>query len=140
MGLLNLSCNLTRTIRINHLKLNSFLAWYPFLPLPPGFSLSTLINANEVPSKCLCFRRSLSRYPSKSLVSHIRRRRHPHEVETPFPSTKQMLMDSIQSLLNDPNNASPANVEAASLHRENLKEYVRRVRETVEESWECDGE
>ena len=47
---------------------------------------------------------------------------------------------SIQSLLNDPNNASPANVEAASLHRENVKEYVKRVRETVEESWECDGE
>ena len=50
------------------------------------------------------------------------------------------LLDSIQSLLNDPNNASPANVEAAGLHRENLQEYVKRVRETVEESWECDGE
>ena len=48
--------------------------------------------------------------------------------------------NSIQSLLNDPNNASPANVEAASLHRENVKEYFKRVRETVEESWECDGE
>ena len=47
---------------------------------------------------------------------------------------------SIQSLLNDPNNASPANVEAAGLHRENLKEYVKRVKETVEESWECDLE
>jgi ubiquitin-conjugating enzyme E2 A len=47
---------------------------------------------------------------------------------------------SIQSLLNDPNNASPANVEAAGLHRDNLKEYVKRVRETVEESWECDLE
>ena len=49
-------------------------------------------------------------------------------------------MHSIQSLLNDPNNASPANVEAASLHRENIKEYFKRVKETVEESWECDGE
>ena len=47
---------------------------------------------------------------------------------------------SIQSLLNDPNNASPANVEAAGLHRENIKEYCKRVRETVEESWECDEE
>ena len=47
---------------------------------------------------------------------------------------------SIQSLLNDPNNASPANAEAAGLHRENIKEYIKRVRETVEESWECDGE
>lgn len=50
------------------------------------------------------------------------------------------LTSSIQSLLNDPNSASPANVEAAGLYRENVKEYVKRVRETVEESWECDGE
>lgn len=47
---------------------------------------------------------------------------------------------SIQSLLNDPNNASPANVEAAQLHRDNVKEYVKRVRQTVEASWECDTE
>jgi ubiquitin-conjugating enzyme E2 A len=47
---------------------------------------------------------------------------------------------SIQSLLNDPNSSSPANVEAAGLYRENVKEYVKRVRETVEESWDCDGE
>jgi ubiquitin-conjugating enzyme E2 A len=42
--------------------------------------------------------------------------------------------------LNDPNNASPANVEAAQLHRDNVKEYVKRVRETVEASWECDAD
>ncbi len=30
---------------------------------------------------------------------------------------------------------SPANAEAAQLYRENLKEYVRRVKQTVEESW-----
>jgi len=50
------------------------------------------------------------------------------------------ILTSIQSLLNDPNNASPANVEAATLHRENVREYVKRVRETVEQSWECDDE
>jgi ubiquitin-conjugating enzyme E2 A len=50
------------------------------------------------------------------------------------------LTSSIQSLLNDPNSASPANVEAAGLYRESVKEYVKRVRETVEESWECDAE
>ena len=31
--------------------------------------------------------------------------------------------------------SSPANAEAAQLYRENMKEYVRRVRATVEESW-----
>lgn len=30
---------------------------------------------------------------------------------------------------------SPANAEAAQLYRENLKEYVKRVKLTVEESW-----
>lgn len=46
------------------------------------------------------------------------------------------ILTSIQSLFNDPNPNSPANAEAANLYRENRKEYVRRVRETVEESWE----
>lgn len=30
---------------------------------------------------------------------------------------------------------SPANAEAAQLYRDNNKEYVKRVRETVEKSW-----
>ena len=35
---------------------------------------------------------------------------------------------------------SPANAEAAQLYRENMKEYVRRVKATVEESWLDAGE
>lgn len=35
---------------------------------------------------------------------------------------------------------SPANVEAAQLYRENMKEYIRRVKQTVEESWLDPGE
>lgn len=45
------------------------------------------------------------------------------------------ILTSVQSLLNDPNPASPANVEAATLFKENLKEYERRVKVTVESSW-----
>lgn len=45
------------------------------------------------------------------------------------------ILTSIQSLLHDPNPSSPANAEAAQLYRENMKEYVRRVKVTVEESW-----
>ncbi|OJT04247.1 Ubiquitin-conjugating enzyme E2 2 [Trametes pubescens] len=45
------------------------------------------------------------------------------------------ILTSIQSLLHDPNPNSPANAEAAQLYRENMKEYVRRVRATVEDSW-----
>ncbi|KAI1336466.1 ubiquitin-conjugating enzyme E2 2 [Xylariaceae sp. FL0016] len=46
------------------------------------------------------------------------------------------VLTSIQSLLNDPNTGSPANVEASNLYKDNRKEYTKRVRETVEKSWE----
>ncbi|KXS17958.1 ubiquitin-conjugating enzyme [Gonapodya prolifera JEL478] len=45
------------------------------------------------------------------------------------------ILTSIQSLLHDPNPASPANAEAARLFVDNRKEYNKRVKETVEESW-----
>ena len=40
-----------------------------------------------------------------------------------------------QSLLEDPNPNSPANVEAAKLFQENRREYDRKVTECVEKSW-----
>lgn len=45
------------------------------------------------------------------------------------------VLTSIQSLLSDPNPASPANSEASRLYSENRREYNRRVREVVEQSW-----
>ena len=42
----------------------------------------------------------------------------------------------LRSLLNDPNTSSPANVEASNLYKDNRREYTKRVRETVEKSWE----
>lgn len=45
------------------------------------------------------------------------------------------ILTSIQSLLNDPNISSPANVEAANLYKDHRSQYVKRVRETVENSW-----
>lgn len=46
------------------------------------------------------------------------------------------ILTSIQSLLCDPNPASPANSEASRLYNENRREYNRRVREIVEQSWQ----
>lgn len=46
------------------------------------------------------------------------------------------ILTSVQSLLNDPNTSSPANVEASNMYKENRKEYNKRVKETVELSWE----
>ena len=45
------------------------------------------------------------------------------------------ILTSIQSLLSDPNPASPANAEASQLYETNRIEYNKRVREIVEESW-----
>ena len=47
-----------------------------------------------------------------------------------------MLTYWLSSLLNDPNTGSPANVEASNLYKDNRKEYTKRVKETVEKSWE----
>jgi ubiquitin-conjugating enzyme E2 A len=38
-------------------------------------------------------------------------------------------------LLTDPNPNSPANAEAARLYESNRREYNRRVKEVVEQSW-----
>eukprot|EP00032_Breviata_anathema_P000118 JZ548179.1.p1 GENE.JZ548179.1~~JZ548179.1.p1 ORF type:complete len:143 (-),score=14.87 JZ548179.1:93-521(-) len=46
------------------------------------------------------------------------------------------ILTSIQFLLTDPNPNSPANSEAARLFAENRREYNRRVKISVEESWE----
>jgi len=49
------------------------------------------------------------------------------------------ILTSIQSLLCDPNPQSPANSEAATLFQSNKREYNRRVRAIVEESWKSSG-
>ena len=46
----------------------------------------------------------------------------------------QSILISIQQLMTDPNNKSPANMEASQLHQNNYKEYQRRVREVVKKS------
>ncbi|PKU73261.1 Ubiquitin-conjugating enzyme E2 1 [Dendrobium catenatum] len=48
------------------------------------------------------------------------------------------ILTSIQSLLCDPNPNSPANSEAARLFSESKREYNRRVRDIVEQSWTAD--
>jgi len=45
------------------------------------------------------------------------------------------ILTSIQSLLSDPNVHSPANSVAATLYKENRREYEKRVKSCVEQSW-----
>jgi len=46
------------------------------------------------------------------------------------------ILTSIQSLLTDPNPASPANPEAAHMYNTNRKEYNRRVRRVAQKTVE----
>jgi ubiquitin-conjugating enzyme E2 A len=52
---------------------------------------------------------------------------------SPIYDTSAILL-SIQSLLNDPNPASPANEEAAKLFQNDRREYSRRIRILVQEN------
>lgn len=49
-----------------------------------------------------------------------------------------IFLSILQSLLCDPNPNSPANSEAARMFSENKRDYNRRVREVVEQSWTAD--
>lgn len=46
-----------------------------------------------------------------------------------------ILFDLLQSLLSDPNPNSPANSMAAQLYKENRREYEKRVKMCVEQSF-----
>ena len=53
----------------------------------------------------------------------------------PSYSVNSLLL-SIQTLLGEPNENSPANAEAAELYVKNKEEYEKRVRKCVEATWE----
>lgn len=60
------------------------------------------------------------------------------DVDREIAGLKNLSADTCpgRSLLNDPNTSSPANVEASNLYKDNRREYTKRVKETVEKSWE----
>jgi len=51
--------------------------------------------------------------------------------------TPETILLSVISMLSDPNDESPANVEAADLWRNNLPEFKKRVRKCVRDSTEA---
>ncbi|EGS17207.1 putative ubiquitin carrier protein [Thermochaetoides thermophila DSM 1495] len=58
---------------------------------------------------------------------------HASERWSPIQSVEKILI-SVMSMLAEPNDESPANVEAAKMWRENRAEYERRVKESVRRS------
>lgn len=86
-------------------------------------------------------------YLTKPVEPHLRRRCNTH-INSGFTSEFSICIFCIvgvmheltktfilQSLLCDPNPDSPANAEAARLFSENKREYNRKVREIVEQSY-----
>ena len=68
-------------------------------------------------------------YDVAAILTSIQRFLHPHPI--PLNTSSYNYTNALTyrySLLNDPNNSSPANAEAANLHKDNVKEYIRRVK------------
>ncbi|KAH7562547.1 hypothetical protein BM1_02067 [Bipolaris maydis] len=96
---------------------------------PPGVKfISQMFHPNVYGTGELCLdilqNRWSPTYDVAAILTSIQRRVH--------AAAPSKTLD----LLNDPNTSSPANVEASNLYKENRKEYTKRVRETVEKSWE----
>ena len=53
--------------------------------------------------------------------------------------TPETILLSVISMLSSPNDESPANVEAATLWRDDPKEFKKRVRKCVRDSLEADA-
>ena len=58
---------------------------------------------------------------------------NPEEQWSPMQSTEKVIL-SVMSMLADPNDESPANVDAAKMWRTNREEYLELVRKTVRQS------
>ena len=80
----------------------------------------------DVPPERLQQRRALSRYPPEPLEPDLRRGRH-LDINPVAVARSQSSKVRLRSLLGG-SSCSPANAEAAQLYRENMKEYVKRVR------------
>ncbi|KAE9445171.1 hypothetical protein C3L33_22931, partial [Rhododendron williamsianum] len=101
------------------------MMWLLYLP-PSSFSLSFLLEP---------FEESFVLLDETSValdLSHLTLGLHPR-IWVDCPENPPEL-----SLLCDPNPNSPANSEAARMFSENKREYNRRVREIVEQSWTAD--
>ena len=70
---------------------------------------------------------------------HLDNPYHPNHRVALYPRTQLIdvsaILNSIMSLLPDPNPNSPANQEAARLYRTDAREYERRVKEMVRLTW-----
>lgn len=128
----NSSKNLRNLIQISHHRFD--LHQKCFIQMVKNFHVLSLDEKQSASSLCGWW--NLSWYSSKSLVTDIwcLSDTHFHSSRT-HPFSMKSFMNCFQSLLDEPNVSSPANSEAANLYQSNRREYEKRVKMTVEQSW-----
>ena len=104
---------------------------------PPGVKfISQMFHPNVYGTGELCLDILQNRWsPTYDVAAILTSIQRFVAIWSPF-TTSEAVADDPASLLNDPNTSSPANVEASNLFKDNRREYMKRVRETVEKSWE----
>ena len=100
---------------------------YPLLPPTLTFQSPIPFHPNIYPSGLLCI--SILHPPEDDKYGYESASERWSPVQTP-----ETILLSVISLLHSPNDESPANVEAARLLREDVKEFRRRCRKGVRES------
>lgn len=101
---------------------------YPLLPPKMRFE-TPLFHPNIYPNGDVCI--SILHPPEEDKYGYESAAERWSPVQTP-----ETILLSVISMLSSPNDESPANVEAASLWRENLPEFKKRVRKCVRDSLE----
>ena len=104
----------------------TFPTEYPHLP-PKMVFKSPIFHPNIYPSGEVCI--SILHPPEEDKYGYEAASERWSPVQTP-----ETILLSVISMLSSPNDESPANVEAARLWREDVKEFRKRCRKNVRES------
>lgn len=101
---------------------------YPLLPPKMRFE-TPLFHPNIYPNGDVCI--SILHPPEEDKYGYESASERWSPVQTP-----ETILLSVISMLSSPNDESPANVEAAGLWRDDIKEFKKRVRKCVRDSLE----
>ncbi|EMD68141.1 hypothetical protein COCC4DRAFT_191697 [Bipolaris maydis ATCC 48331] len=106
----------------------TFPTEYPLLPPKMRFE-TPIFHPNIYPNGDVCI--SILHPPEEDKYGYESAAERWSPVQTP-----ETILLSVISMLSSPNDESPANVEAASLWRDNTPEFKKRVRKCVRDSLE----
>ncbi|KAJ5342956.1 uncharacterized protein N7506_002780 [Penicillium brevicompactum] len=103
---------------------------YPLSPPTMKFIGGGIWHPNGTPSSCRVSQRNRLHFYPPSPGDDPNHYEHASERWSPIQSVEKILI-SVMSMLAEPNDESPANVEAAKMWRERRPEYEAKVRDEV---------